>query len=89
MLNLALDVAMGALGLASILTTWSLLRARTLPDRVLALDTLYINAVALLVLVGITRSTTVYFEIALLIAILGFVSTVAFCRYVLRGDLIE
>ena len=58
-------------------------------DRVLALDTLSVNAVALIVLIGIALGSDLYFEAALLIAMLGFVSTVAFCKYLLRGDVIE
>lgn len=55
----------------------------------MALDTLYINAVAVLIVFGIQRASQLYFEAALLIALLGFISTVAFCKYMLRGDLIE
>lgn len=58
-------------------------------DRVLALDTMSINAVALLNLYGIIRATPVYFEVSLLIAMVGFVSTVAYCRFILRGNIIE
>lgn len=60
-----------------------------LPDRILALDTMYINSIALIVLFGIWLDTQTYFEAALLIAMLGFVSTVAVCKYLLRGDIIE
>ena len=77
------------IGLALLLNVWCILRGPSAPDRIVALDTLYINAVALLVLYGIDVGTDSYFEAALLIAMLGFVSTVAFCRYILRGDIIE
>jgi multicomponent K+:H+ antiporter subunit F len=60
-----------------------------LPDRILALDTMYINSIALIVLYGIKVSSGLYFEAALLIAMLGFVSTVAVCKFLLRGDIIE
>ena len=66
-----------------------MLRGPTLPDRVLALDTLYVNVVAFVVLLGIRQGTGLYFEAALLIALLGFVSTVALGRYLQRGDVIE
>ncbi len=59
------------------------------PDRILALDTLYINALALVVLMGIQFRSTAFFEAALLIALLGFVGTVAMTKYLLRGDIIE
>jgi len=58
-------------------------------DRILALDTMFINAIALIVLLGIQQGTQIYFEVALIIAMLGFVSTVAYARFVLRGDIIE
>ena len=60
-----------------------------LSDRILALDTMVINAIALLILYGILRGTTVYFEASMLFAMVGFISTVAYCRYLLRGGIIE
>jgi len=56
---------------------------------VLGLDTLYINVVALIVLLGIQRRTPLLFEAAMIVAMLGFVSTVALARYLSRGDVIE
>ena len=88
-LSLALLFALGAVGLAMLLCGWRLLRGPTLPDRVLALDTLYVNVVAFVVLLGLHQGTGLYFEAALLIALLGFVSTVALGRYLQRGDVIE
>ena len=79
----------GAFGIALLLNGWRLLRGPGLPDRVLALDTLYINACALLVLLGIRFDTKLYFEAALLIGLLGFVGTVALAKYLLRGDIVE
>ena len=58
-------------------------------DRILALDTMVINAIGLIVLLGIFQGTQIYFEATLIIAMLGFVSTVAYARFVLRGDIIE
>jgi len=58
-------------------------------DRILALDTMFINAIGIIVLLGIAQGTQIYFEAALIIAMLGFVSTVAYARFVLRGDIIE
>jgi len=60
-----------------------------LPDRIVALDTLYINGIGLLVLLGITLDDTVYFESALLIAMTGFVATVAWCKHIIRGTIID
>jgi len=79
----------GAFVLAMLLNLWRLLVGPGLPDRILALDTLYINALALLVLLGIALDTPLYFEVALLIALLGFVSTVVLSKFVLRGDIVE
>ena len=58
-------------------------------DRVLALDTLYINAAALAIVLDLMLGTDVLFEAALLIALLGFVSTVALSRFLGRGDTVE
>ncbi|SLN15272.1 K+/H+ antiporter subunit F [Roseisalinus antarcticus] len=58
-------------------------------DRILALDTMFINAIGLIVLLGIYQGTRIYFEASLIIAMLGFISTVAYARFVLRGDIIE
>ena len=89
MIAMALLVAQLLLGLAAVLATYRLLRGPAAVDRILALDTLYTNALALLVVYGIRTSDAVYFEAALVIALLGFLGTVALSRYVLRGDLIE
>ena len=84
-----LPFVIGALGLALLLSLFRLLRGPTAVDRVLALDTLYVNTVALLIVSGIAFADSVYFEAALLIAMLGFVGTVALSRFILRGDVIE
>ncbi len=80
----------GALLLAALLLAfWRLLRGPTLPDRILALDTLYIDALALLIVLGIHFDSALYFEAALVIALLGFVGTVALSKFLLRGDIVE
>lgn len=89
LLATVLPWAAGAFVVALILSSWRLLRGPTLADRILALDTLYVNSVALLVLIGIYFDTALYFEVALIIAMMGFVSTVALAKYLLRGDIIE
>ncbi len=85
----ALNFATAAVGLAMLLSAWRLLRGPSLPDRVLALDTMYMNVVALVVLLGLRWATGLFFEAALLIALLGFVGTVALARFVSRGDVLE
>ncbi|UXD86257.1 K+/H+ antiporter subunit F [Thalassolituus marinus] len=72
-----------------ILNVWRMLRGPDITDRILALDTLYINSIALIILFGLYNGSALYFEGALLIAMLGFVSTAALCKYLLRGDIIE
>ena len=89
MLTTAVSIAMLLLGLAIALNLWRLVIGPSLPDRILALDTMYINAIALLVLFGIYQGSMLYFEAALLIAVMGFVGTVALSKYLLRGDIIE
>lgn len=85
----ALDAALGLALLAMVLTAWRLLRGPTLTDRVLAVDTLYVNTVALVILLGLRLGSDLLFEAALLIALLGFVGTVALSRFVARGDVME
>lgn len=79
----------GVFALCMGLNLFRLLRGPGLPDRILALDTLYVNAMALLVLIGIQWSTMLFFEAALVIAMLGFVGTVVLSKFVLRRDVIE
>ncbi len=88
-LALSLDITVGAVSLAMALCAWRLMRGPHITDRVLAIDTLYINAVALVVLLGIRLQTPLLFEAALIMAMLGFASTVALARYLTRGDVIE
>ena len=85
----ALIFALGCFGIGLLLNLWRLLVGPTAGDRVVALDTMVINAIALLILYGIAVGTQVYFEAAMLFAMVGFISTVAYCRYLLRGDVIE
>ncbi len=81
--------AIAAFGVALVLNAWRLLLGPSIADRVLALDTLYINALALLVLLGVHQLSALYFEVALLIGMLGFVGTVAVSKFVLRRDIVE
>ncbi len=78
----------GAFALAMLLSLVRLWIGPSLPDRVLALDTLYINTMALLVLIGLWIQSAVYFEAALLIAMLGFISTIALSRYLAKGKVV-
>jgi len=75
--------------LAMLLNVYRLVRGPGWPDRILALDTLFVNTIALLVLLGIRFDTALYFEAALLVAMLGFIGTVALAKFIVRGDIIE
>ena len=88
-IQFAIVGSMHVVGLAMLMALWRLLRGPTVPDRILALDTLYINAIALIVLYGISFGSDIVFEVALLIAVMGFVGTVALTENLLRGDIIE
>ncbi len=89
MLNVVLPVVSLLVGIALVLNGVRLLMGPSTADRILALDTMYINSIALIVLLGLYFATDMYFEAALLIAMLGFVSTAALAKYLLRGDIIE
>jgi multicomponent K+:H+ antiporter subunit F len=89
MLSIALFIAFGLVSVAALMSLWRLVAGPSKPDRILALDTLYVNTVALLVLLGIHLASNLYFEAALLIAMMGFVSTAALSKYLTRGDIIE
>lgn len=89
MLSVVLYVSMLMFGISLLLNFVRLLKGPEAVDRILALDTLYINGLALLVIFGVLLSTRLFFEAALLIALFGFFSTVVLCKYLLRGDIIE
>jgi multicomponent K+:H+ antiporter subunit F len=89
MIEAALGVGFATVSVAMLLNLYRLAVGPDVVDRVLALDTLVINSIALIILIGVALGSDLYFEAALLIAMLGFVSTVAFCKFLLRGDVIE
>ncbi len=89
MIDLALTFAFACFGLGVLFNLYRIAKAPGVPDRVLALDTMVINMIALIVLYGIKTGSGMNFEAALLFAMTGFVSTVAYCKFMLRGDIIE
>ena len=89
MIQAALGVGFATVSVAMLLNLYRLALGPDVVDRVLALDTLVINSIAFIILVNVQLGSDLYFEAALLIAMLGFVSTVAFCKFLLRGDVIE
>lgn len=88
-MEIALIIAFVGVGFSQIISMIRLLIGPGTGDRILALDTMVLNALGLVVLIGIAQGTQIYFEVTLIIAMLGFVSTVAYARFVLRGDIIE
>lgn len=89
MIETAIPASLMMVSLALLLNLYRLVRGPSLPDRIIALDTMYINSIALLVIYGIYQNSALYFEAALLLAVMGFVGTVALSKYLLRGDIID
>ncbi|WP_417542232.1 K+/H+ antiporter subunit F [Methylophaga thalassica] len=89
MLNIAIITSCVMVCTALLLSLYRLLIGPSVPDRILALDTLYINSIALLILLGIFLRSNLYYEAALLIALMGFMGTLALSKYLLRGDIME
>lgn len=89
MITTAVVIALYGVGIAMLLALWRLLRGPSLPDRILALDTLYVNTIAALMLFGMHLRSAIYFEAALIIAMLGFVGTVVLSKYVLARDIVR
>jgi multicomponent K+:H+ antiporter subunit F len=88
-MTLALTFAVFCFAMGFALNLFHFGVAPTIADRILAVDTMVINAIALTVLIGIATVSTAYFEAALLLALTGFVSTTAFCKYHLRRGIVE
>ncbi|WP_134678438.1 K+/H+ antiporter subunit F [Paracoccus ravus] len=89
MIGFALGFAYLCFGIAMLFCLYRVVFGPGIADRVLALDTMTINAIALLALFGIDKGTGIYFEASLLFAMVGFISTVAYGKFILRGDIIE
>lgn len=84
-----LTTAQVMLALAMIATICRVIKGPRAQDRIVSLDALYVNAMLLLVVFGIRYGTSVYFEVALIISLLGFVGTVALAKFLMRGEVIE
>ncbi|MCW5602894.1 K+/H+ antiporter subunit F [Nitrosomonas sp.] len=85
----AITFAQTALVAAMVLALTRMIKGPRAQDRVLGLDTLYVNSMLLLLVFGIRTGNTLYFEASLIIAILGFVATVALAKFLMRGEVIE
>jgi multicomponent K+:H+ antiporter subunit F len=88
-LALAITAAQVMLGLAMGFAAWRMFLGPRAQDRVLGLDTLYVNTMLLLLTFGIQTGRTLYFEAALIIAVLGSVGTMALAKFLMRGEVIE
>jgi len=89
MIEYALAFALACVALGILLNLVRLAIGPSATDRILALDTMVINSISLLILYGVWQSSPMYFEAVLLLAMVGFISTVAYCRYILHGNVIE
>lgn len=89
MITYAIYFTFACFGAALLMNLYQIATAKGVGDKVLALDTMVINAIALMILYGLALGTEVFFEAAMIIAMLGFVSTVAYARFLLRGNIIE
>lgn len=87
--NSAAWIAHGLLSLAMIFALLRMLRGPRAQDRVLSLDTLYVNSMLQLLVFGIRTGNALYFEAALIISMVGFVATVALAKFLMRGEVIE
>ncbi|WP_424631767.1 K+/H+ antiporter subunit F [Bradyrhizobium sp. SYSU BS000235] len=88
-LQYSLAVAQVFLAMAMGCAAIRIFRGPRAQDRVLGIDTLYVNAMLLLLTFGIRSGSTLYFEAAVAIGLLGFVGTVALAKFLLRGEVIE
>jgi len=88
-LALAITGAQVMLGAAMMCATYRMIAGPRAQDRVLGLDTFVTNAMLIMLTFGIQTGRTLYFESALIIALLGFVGTVALSKFLMRGEVIE
>lgn len=88
-LALMITAAQVLLSLAMGFAAWRIFQGPRAQDRVLGLDTLYVNTMLLLLTFGIQTGRTMYFEAALIIAVLGSVGTMALAKFLMRGEVIE
>lgn len=85
----SLSTAQLLLALAMTMAVWRMIKGPRAQDRVLGLDSLYVNAMLMMVVLGIRSGTVIYFEAALIIGMLGFASSVALAKFLMRGEVIE
>lgn len=88
-LSWSLLAALVLLGLAMVVAAFRMMRGPRAQDRIVAFDAFYVNAMLLLLVFGMRTGSTLYFEAALVIALLGFVATLALAKFLMRGEIIE
>jgi multicomponent K+:H+ antiporter subunit F len=88
-LSHALTFAIGCFALALLMNLWRMATAPTMADRILAVDTMTVNVIALVTLYSARTGSLLLFEVSMLLAMTGFVATVAFAKHILRGSIIE
>lgn len=88
-LSWSLLAALVLLGLAMVAASFRMMRGPRAQDRIVAFDAFYVNAMLLLLVFGMRTGSTLYFEAALVIALLGFVATLALAKFLMRGEIIE
>ena len=89
MITWSVTAAQILLGFAMACASFRILWGPRAQDRVVGFDSLYVNAMLLLLAFGVGSGSTLYFEAALIVALIGFVSTVALAKFLLRGEVIE
>ncbi len=88
-LSLAITATLVLYLVAMGIATWRLFRGPSAQDRVLALDFIYLVGTLTMLVLAIRYDSEMYFEGALLMALFGFVSSVALAKFLLRGEVIE
>lgn len=89
MFEFILQLSLGILAVSTFLYVLRVIKGPSIPDRVVALDAIGINLISITALVSILLNTTAYLEVILLIGILAFIGTVAFSKFLEKGEIIE
>lgn len=87
MLENAVLISASLIAISMMLNVWRMIIGPSAPDRIIAVDTLYVNGVALIILLGVFLQTRAFIDAAMIIALMGYVSTVALAKYLLRGKI--
>jgi multicomponent K+:H+ antiporter subunit F len=88
-LSVSVSIAQAMMALAMGLCLFRMIRGPRAQDRVIGLDAFYVAGMLLLITLGVRTGSTHYFEASVIIALLGFASTVAFGKFLMRGEVVE